>query len=68
MNMPPKAKASRGYHCVIVADCPHCHREHRHAEGAAGVRTADCLQGEYVLDFSTDAPAKPTDSQAEAAS
>ena len=47
-----KAKAVKGFKRVIVPDCPYCHKEHSHADESTGTRTADCLQGEYVLDFS----------------
>jgi len=45
------AKATHGFHQVIVKDCPYCHGVHTHSAGAEGVRTAECLQGEYILDF-----------------
>lgn len=47
------AKAVHGFKRVIVPDCPYCHKEHSHSEGSDGARMADCLQGEYVLDFSS---------------
>ena len=46
------AKAVHGFKRVIVPDCPYCHKEHQHSEGSEGSRMADCLQGEYILDFS----------------
>ena len=47
-----KAKATYGFHRVIVSDCPYCHKEHSHSANSEGVRMADCGQGEYLLDFS----------------
>lgn len=54
IDMPTKktAKAVNGFKRVIVPDCPYCHKEHEHSAGSNGVRTADCGQGEYILDFS----------------
>jgi len=45
------ALAVNGFKEVIVPDCPYCHKKHLHSEGSVGARMADCLQGEYVLDF-----------------
>lgn len=50
----PKAKASLGFKCVIVPDCPYCHGRHEHSESAYRDKTprmADCLQGQYILVF-----------------
>lgn len=47
----PVAQASRGFKCTVVADCPYCHQRHEHGEDAQGVREAECLQGEYLLEY-----------------
>lgn len=57
------AKAVHGFKRVIVPDCPYCHKEHSHSERSDGARMADCLQGEYILDFSItpNTSAEPTE-------
>ena len=37
---------------IIVDDCPYCHKTHYHLFPIGkGQRMADCLMGEYILDF-----------------
>ena len=37
---------------IVVDECPYCHKKHYHnLPVGEGQRMADCLQGEYILDF-----------------
>lgn len=49
-----KAKAVNGFKETIVPDCPYCHGKHIHNAGSEGKRMADCLKGEYILDYEID--------------
>lgn len=53
MNEIPKAKARFGFKRVVVEECPYCHQEHTHSSPADNgeKRMADCLLGEYILEF-----------------
>lgn len=40
---------------IVVDDCPYCRRSHWHSLPVGeGRRQAECLRGEYVLDFTLD--------------
>ena len=37
---------------IVVDNCPYCHRTHYHSHPVGeGQRMAECLMGEYILDF-----------------
>lgn len=40
---------------IVVDDCPYCHRTHYHNHPVgSSQRMAECLLGEYILDFDED--------------